>query len=109
MRVLSIGNSGCKLLDGPSQPLGTSDTVELATKRQKVRVGELVVAYGTTFMSDPDEALLAAFDQRLGMSLEPHLRLPARKLAQIAGEILEGYPTLEARDRVLVVLKRTGR
>jgi len=109
MRVLSIGESGCKVLEVPSEPLGASDTVELATRRPKVRVGDLVVAYGTTFMSDADEALLAAFDQRLGVSLEPHLRLSARKLAQIAGEILEGYPTLEARDRVLVVMKRTGR
>jgi phosphoserine phosphatase RsbU/P len=107
MRVLAIGADGGRTIGNAAHALGQDESLRLKSTSRRLAARELIMAYGTTFSSDADESILAAFDQRLALSVEPHLKLSARKLIEIAGEILETYPSIESRDRVLLVVKRT--
>jgi hypothetical protein len=106
MRVLALSADGYTALARPTRALGLEEERRLRATRRRLRPHELLVAYGTTFLCDADELILSALDERLALSLEPRLSLPATQLAEIAGEILEGYPALVASDRVLVLVKR---
>ncbi len=109
VRVLAICDGAVTVLDGPSAALGLEEDVKLSARRRAFKGGQLLLAYGTTFMGDPDEALLAALDQRLALALEPRLGEPADELIDIVGEILGSYFCCEPADRVAVLLKRRAR
>jgi len=106
MRVLAVSEDGCTSLAGPTAALGLAEELSAGAVRRRFEPQELLLAYGTTFLCDADELILASLDARLAGALEPHLSRPARQLIEIAAEILQGYPALEVRDRVLVVVKR---
>jgi phosphoserine phosphatase RsbU/P len=109
VRVLAIGADAFTLLDGPSAALGLEEDVKLSARRRSLKAGELLLAYGTTFMGDADEAILAALDQRLALALEPRTNEPADELVDVLGEILQSYFSSEPADRVAVLLKRRAR
>jgi phosphoserine phosphatase RsbU/P len=106
VRVLAVSSDGFTSLAGPTAALGLDETLRLHGTSRTFRLRELLLAYGTSFLSDTDELILAALDQRLAVMLEPRLNLPARELVEIAGDILCSYPAIEAADRVLVLIKR---
>jgi len=106
MRLISIVRDGCSVLTGPSAALGKHDAVRLATSHHPMRSGEVVVAYGTRFLADQDEEILAAFDQRLALALELQLNLPTSELVELAAETLRSYFTPQRMDRIVTVIKR---
>lgn len=106
MRVLAVSSDGFTSLGGPTAALGLDESLHLRGTSRTFRLRELLLAYGTSFLSDTDELILAALDQRLAVMLEPRLNRPARELAEIAGDILCSYPAVEAADRVLMLIKR---
>ena len=109
VRVLGIGHGVFTALQGPSAALGREEDVKLAARHRTLQPGELLLAYGTTFIDDADEAILGALDQRIALALEPHMRRPADELIEIVGEILQTYFTSEPADRVVVLFKRGDR
>ena len=109
MRVLAIGRGGVTSLEGPSAPLGEQERVRLADLHHPMRRGEVVVAYGTTFLADADEDVLAAFDQRLALALEPSLTRPAGELIDLAGDVLRSYFTADRNDRIILLVKCRAR
>ncbi|MBI3839100.1 MAG: GAF domain-containing protein [Planctomycetia bacterium] len=106
VRVLAVRTKSCQPLWGPSDPLGSQEELRLDELRHRPAPGELVLVYGTSFLAEPEESILAALDQRLSVSLQSCLALSAGKLAAIAGGVLEAHPAMDAADRVLVVMKR---
>ncbi len=106
MRVLAIGPDCSRSLAGPSAALGVDDVVRLASHHHPMQRGEILVAYGTQFIPDADEATLAAFDQRLSLALEARRNRPAAELVDVAGEVLQSYFNAEPADRVVALLKR---
>ncbi len=96
-------------LADPSPPLGEEETVRLSSMHHPMRGGELVLAYGTTFLGDAEEDVLAAFDQRLALALEPCLARPASELIDLAGDVLRSYFAPDRTDRVIVLVKRVAR
>jgi sigma-B regulation protein RsbU (phosphoserine phosphatase) len=109
MRVLAVSADGHTALAIPTRPLGLDEQQRTHAIRRQFRPHELLLVYGTTFMSDSDELILGALDQRLALSLEPRLTLPAEQLIEIAGEILQTYAAREPSDRVLMLVKRRDR
>jgi serine phosphatase RsbU (regulator of sigma subunit) len=109
IRVLAAGHDAFTTLEGPSPALGLQEERKLALRRRPLAPGELLLAYGTTFLADADEELLAALDTRLALSLAPRMRQPASELAAYAAEILQSYGASPAADRLLVVIKRRAR
>jgi hypothetical protein len=106
MRVLAVSSDGCTSLARPTMALGLHEQWRASAQRRKFRPRELLLAYGTSFLCDTDELILAALDERLAGALEPHLGRSAQKLVEIAGEVLRSHPAIEASDRVVVVIKR---
>ena len=106
LRVLTISGDGCTALARPTTPLGLHEELQAHAMRRTLSPGELLLAYGTTFLSDVDEPVLAALDARLAHSLERSLNLPAGRLVEIAGDVLQASPGLDGTDRVLVLIKR---
>ncbi len=106
VRVMSLGTDSYVVLEGPSAALGEQELVRLATRHHPVGDGELIVCYGTTFLGEADEQMLAAFDQRLALALEPYCGRPLSKLADVAGEILDGYLHGQLADRVILLIRR---
>jgi GAF domain-containing protein len=109
IRVLAVGDDAFTTLEGPSRPLGLEEEVKLVTRRRRLAPGELLVAYGTTFLGDSDADILAALDTRLALCLEPRLRQPCEELLGFVGEILQSYGAADGTDRLLVLIKRRGR
>jgi phosphoserine phosphatase RsbU/P len=109
MRVLAIGENSFSVLAGPSAALGQEEEVKISCEQHACEPGEMLLAYGTTFVGDADEAALEALDQRLALALEGCPHKPAAELVQLAGEVLQGYPASVRADRVAVVIKRDWR
>ena len=106
IRVMSLGVDSYVTLEGPSAALGEQELVRLASRRHPLGPDELLVAYGTTFLGDTEEPMLAAFDQRLALALEPLRGRPVRELIDVAGEVLQGYFLNQPADRVVVLVRR---
>jgi phosphoserine phosphatase RsbU/P len=106
LRMLSVRPKSCQLLSGPSDPLGAQEELRCCELVHRPAPGEMVLIYGTSFVADADESILAALDARLSIALESCLALSAGKLAAIAGAVLKAYPAPDDADRVLLVLKR---
>ena len=109
VRVLAVRPKSCQPLSGPSDALGAQEVLRLDELHHCPAPGELVLIYGTSFLAEPDESILASLDQRLSVSLQSCLALPAGKLAAIAGRVLQAQPATDHADRVLVVMKRRPR
>ncbi|MEX0676949.1 MAG: SpoIIE family protein phosphatase [Pirellulales bacterium] len=109
VRVLAIGDDAFTVLEGPSAALGQDEDIRLSTQHRRLEPGELLVAYGTTFIDDADAAILAALDQRIALALAPRMRQPADDLVEMVGEILQTYFASEPADRVVVLVKRRDR
>lgn len=109
MRVLSLAGGRVSTLGDPSPALGLDDELKLSARRQACQPGELLLAYGTTFLGEHDDALLAALDQRVALALEPHATAPLDELIELVGEILRSYFTPEPADRVAVLMRRSAR
>lgn len=106
IRVLAVGDDAVTVLAGHSAPLGRDEKVKLATRHRSLSPGALLLAYGTTFMGEADEEVLAALDTRLALALEPRLRQTADELVGFVGEVLQSYGARDSADRLLVLIKR---
>ncbi len=109
VRVLRVGPNGSETVTELSPAVGLNEEMRFRDIRADVAHGEVLLVYGTTFLADQGPAVLAALDERLSASLETCLDLSARRLAGIAGQILQGAAGAEHADRVLVVIKRRRR
>jgi hypothetical protein len=109
MRVLAVAHDGFTALEGPAAALGRQESVRLATRHCPLAPGELLLAYGTTFLGDADAEVLAALDERLALFLEPRMQQPAGELVGFVGEILQSYGAAEGADRLVVLIKRQSR
>lgn len=109
MRMLTVSDRGCATLGGPSPALGRQEQLRLQQIRRQFGVGELLLVYGTGFLSGADEEMLASLDEQLALSLETRLHLPAGQLVEFAGDVLQAYPAFDGSDRVLLIVKRRGR
>jgi hypothetical protein len=106
IRVMAIGTDSFVTLEGPSAALGQQESVRLATRHHPLGPDELILAYGTTFLGNAKESVLAAFDQRLALALEPYRGRSVSELMEVAGPLLEQNFGSQPGDRVLVLLKR---
>ena len=93
---------------GPSAALGQNESISLTARRQALAAGQLIVAYGTSFLGTLDKELLAVLDERLSLALEPHLHSRASQLVDIAANVLQQTFAPDPADRVVVVIKRRG-
>lgn len=109
VRVLALGDGSFTVLDGPSVALGQEEEIKLVSCHRPLARGELLLAYGTNFVDEDDDGVLAALDQRLALALEPRMGQPADELIEIVGEVLRSYFSAEPADRVAVLLKRRPR
>lgn len=109
MRMLAVSDRGCSTLGGPSPALGRQEELRLQQIRRQFGVGELLLVYGTGFLTGADEEMLSALDEQLALSLESKLHLPAGQLVEFAGDVLQAYPAFDGSDRVLLVVKRRAR
>ncbi len=94
---------------GPTVPLGSQEEVRPSEVRRGMAPGELLIVYGTSFLSDCDERVLAALDGRLALALSPGLSLPANQLIDIADEILQSHPLADEADRIVLLVQRRPR
>lgn len=85
MRMLALGTDDFRVLEGPSLALGLQGDLKFASQHSPMLAADIMLAYATAIV-DPrgDESLLAAFDQRLALSLEPHRNRSLEKLAAVA-------------------------
>ncbi len=106
MRVLALTSENARVLEGPSPPLGQQGDPKLASHHAPLLAADIVLAYATAIV-DPtgDESLLAAFDQRLALSLEPQRNRPLADLAEVAGNLMSEARCGEA-EGVVVLLRR---
>jgi hypothetical protein len=109
MRMLAVSERGCTAVGGPTPALGRQEELRLQQIRRQFGVGELLLVYGTNFLSEADEAMLAALDEKLASTLETRLHLPAGQLVEFAGDVLQAYPAFDGSDRVVLVVKRRSR
>jgi hypothetical protein len=107
VRVLLLSGGTSRLLERPSEPIGRHGDARFASQHSPLLVGDIALAYTTQiFGSDSDESLLAAFDQRVALSLEPHRHCPLDELAAIAGDVLAGARTTDEAEGVLLLIRR---
>lgn len=106
LRVLSIKGDEPTLLSGPNTPLGWEEAMRLDDQRHELAKNELLVIYGTSFLTDCDELTLQTLDDHLALNLEAVIKSSARTLAEVADDTLRTHPGLAAADRVVLVVKR---
>ena len=108
IRVLALTSEDTRVLEGPSSALGLQSDLKLASHHSPLLAGDIVLAYGTAMVDpDGDEALLAAFDQRLALSLEPQRNRPLAELATVASDLIaEARSSGEAEGVVLMFRRR---
>ena len=106
IRVLRVGPNGGAIIAELSPAVGLHEEMRFRDIRADVAPGDVLLVYGTTFLAEQEPADLAALDEQLIASLDSSLDLSARRLAGIAGQILQSAAGAEHADRVLVVIKR---
>ncbi len=106
MRVLAISDAH-RVLEGPSPPLGRQSDLRLASHHAPLLVAELVVGYSTSIIdAEGDESLLAAFDQRLALALEPYADRPLAHLVQIATAVITEVCSPGNREGIVIFARR---
>lgn len=107
IRAIVLGTDESRLLEGPSPPLGQQVDLRLASLHAPLLATEMVLAYSTSLV-DPtgDESLLAALDQRLALSLEPHRHRSLEKLVEVAADVLTSAGSPDSDEGVILLVRR---
>jgi len=107
MRVIALRTEDSRVLEGPSPAVGLQGDLKFASQHSPLLAADIVLAYATAIV-DPagDESLLAAFDQRLALSLEPHRNRSLEKLVAVAGEVLASARVSDSGEGVVLMLRR---
>ncbi len=69
----------------------------------------MLLVYGTGYLAFSDELTLRTLDTQLALALRSSFDRPASELIELADDILGDFPGIDAGDRVLLVIKRSGR
>jgi GAF domain-containing protein len=109
LRVLIVRGDRVRVLAGPATPLGWHEELQTEPLRQRLSMGEVLVVYGTGYLTDCDELTLSTLDAQLAVALEAAGDRPAAQLVSVADDALRSHAGIETADRVLLVIKRRAR
>jgi hypothetical protein len=109
LRALVVGAEEIEVVAGPSTPLGWQDDRRFDSIEVELPADQLLLVYGTGYLAFSDELMLRTLDTQLALALRSNMHRPASELSELADDVLGDFPGIDASDRVLLVIKRSGR